>query len=137
MEGYEKYASRIQELLFDGMDVHEVWVYMKVMFQIEKNEICFRAYLERSGLIWFAEAGSRRQVQVPDLLETKRKLEMNRTEFQSRSVNIRIVSAVYIRIAHVMKALRKKGMMNWLGSWRSDREKRLMDEENTERKRRK
>lgn len=67
MEGYEKYASRIQELLFDGMDVHEVWVYMKVMFQIEKNEICFRAYLERSGLIWFAEAGSRRQVQVPDL----------------------------------------------------------------------
>lgn len=62
MEGYEKYASRIQELLFDGMDVHEVWVYMKVMFQIEKNEICFRAYLERSGLIWFAEAGSRRQV---------------------------------------------------------------------------
>ena len=50
MEGYEKYASRIQELLFDGMDVHEVWVYMKVMFQIEKNEICFRAYLERSGL---------------------------------------------------------------------------------------
>ena len=80
MEGYEKYASRIQELLFDGMDVHEVWVYMKVMFQIEKNEICFRAYLERSGLIWFAEAGSRRQVQVPDLLETKRKLEMNRTK---------------------------------------------------------
>ena len=69
MEGYEKYASRIQELLFDGMDVHEVWVYMKVMFQIEKNEICFRAYLERSGLIWFAEAGSRRQVQIPDLLE--------------------------------------------------------------------
>ena len=66
MEGYEKYASRIQELLFDGMDVHEVWVYMKVMFQIEKNEICFRAYLERSGLIWFAEAGSRRQVKVPD-----------------------------------------------------------------------
>ena len=58
MEGYEKYASRIQELLFDGMDVHEVWVYMKVMFQIEKNEICFRAYLERS----------------------KRKLEMNRTK---------------------------------------------------------
>ena len=52
MEGYEKYASRIQELLFDGMDVHEVWVYMKVMFQIEKSEICFRAYLERSGLIW-------------------------------------------------------------------------------------
>ena len=51
MEGYEKYASRMQELLFDGMDVHEVWVYMKVMFQIEKNEICFRAYLERSGLI--------------------------------------------------------------------------------------
>ena len=50
---------------------------------------------------------------------------------------IRIASAVYIRIAHVMKALRKKGMMNWLGSWRSDREKRLMDEENTERKRRK
>ena len=46
MEDYEKYASRIQELLFDGMDVHEVWVYMKVMFQIEKNEICFRAYLE-------------------------------------------------------------------------------------------
>ena len=80
VEGYEKYASRIQELLFDGMDVHEVWVYMKVMFQIEKNEICFRAYLERSGLIWFAEAGSRRQVKVPDLLETKRKLEMNRTK---------------------------------------------------------
>lgn len=80
MEGYEKYASRIQELLFDGMDVHEVWVYMKVMFQIEKSEICFRAYLERSGLIWFAEAGSRRQVKVPDLLETKRKLEMNRTK---------------------------------------------------------
>ena len=80
MEGYEKYASRIQELLFDGMDVHEVWVYMKVMLQIEKNEICFRAYLERSGLIWFAEAGSRRQVQIPDLLETKRKLEMNRTK---------------------------------------------------------
>lgn len=53
---------------------------MKVMFQIEKNEICFRAYLERSGLIWFAEAGSRRQVKVPDLLETKRKLEMNRTK---------------------------------------------------------
>ena len=49
MEGYEKYASRIQELLFDGMDVHEVWVYMKVMFQIEKNEICFRAYLESTG----------------------------------------------------------------------------------------
>ena len=124
MEGYEKYASRIQELLFDGMDVHEVWVYMKVMFQIEKNEICFRAYLERSGLIWFAEAGSRRQVKVPDLLETKRKLEMNR-KFQSRSVNIRIVSDVYIRIAHVMKALRKKGMMNWFGSWRSDRGKKI------------
>ena len=48
-----------------------------------------------------------------------------------------LTEAVYIRIAHVMKALRKKGMMNWLGSWRSDREKRLMDEENTERKRRK
>ena len=80
MEGYEKYASRIQELLFDGMDVPEVWVYMTGMFQIEKNELCGRAYLERSGLIWFAEAGSRRQVKVPDLLETKRKLEMNRTK---------------------------------------------------------
>ena len=34
-----------------------------------------------------------------------------------------------------MKALRKKEMMNWFGSWRSDRGKRLMDEENTERKR--
>ena len=133
MEGYEKYASRIQELLFDGMDVHEVWVYMKVMFQIEKNEICFRAYLERSGLIWFAEAGSRRQVQVPDLLETKRKLEMNRTKISKPLCKY----PDCFRCAHVMKALRKKGMMNWFGSWRSDREKRLMDEENTERKRRK
>lgn len=60
MEGYEKYASRIQELLFDGMDVHEVWVYMKVMFQIEKSEICFRAYLERSGLIWFCGSGQQK-----------------------------------------------------------------------------
>lgn len=73
MEGYEKYESRIQELLFDGMDVHEAWVYMKVMFQIEKSEICFRAYLERSGLIRFAGAGSRKQVKVPDLLETRKK----------------------------------------------------------------
>lgn len=78
MEGYEKYASRIQELLFDGMDVHEAWVYMKVMFQIEKSEICFRAYLERSGLIRFAGAGSRKQVKVPDLLETRKKIEKNR-----------------------------------------------------------
>lgn len=45
MEGYEKYASRIQELLFDGMDVHEVWVYMKVMLQIEKMRFVF-------GHIW-------------------------------------------------------------------------------------
>ena len=60
-------------------------------------------------MIWFAEAGSRRQVQVPDLLETKRKLEIESNEnLQSRSVNIRIVSDVYIRIAHVMKALTKK-----------------------------
>ncbi|MFR6161852.1 MAG: hypothetical protein ACLUJR_01645 [Mediterraneibacter gnavus] len=138
MEGYEKYASRIQELLFDGMDVHEVWVYMKVMFQIEKNEICFRAYLERSGLIWFAEAGSRRQVQVHGSAGDQEKTGNESNEnFKAASVNIRIVSDVYIRIAHVMKALRKKGMMNWFGSWRSDREKRLMDEENTERKRRK
>lgn len=28
-----------------------------------------------------------------------------------------------------MKALRKKGMMNWFGSWRRDREKRLMEQE--------
>lgn len=135
MEGYEKYASRIQELLFDGMDVHEVWVYMKVMLQIEKNEICFRAYLERSGLIWFAEAGSRRQVKVPDLLETKRKLEMNRTKISKPLCKYPDCFRCVYPDCTCNEGLTKKGMMNWFGSWRSDRGKRLMDEENTERKR--
>lgn len=125
MEGYEKYASRIQELLFDGMDVHEVWVYMKVMFQIEKNEICFRAYLERSGLIWFAEAGSRRQVQIPDLLETKRKLEMNRTKISKPLCKYPDCFRCVYPDCTCNEGLTKKEMMNWFGSWRRDRGKKI------------
>lgn len=107
MEGYEKYESRIQELLFDGMDVHEAWVYMKVMFQIEKSEICFRAYLERSGLIRFAGAGSRKQVKAPDLLETRKKIEKTEEIYRS-PVSIRIVSVAHTETAHAMKGLQRK-----------------------------
>lgn len=50
---YAPYYAKIQDLLFQGMPIKEVWLYMQIFFGIYADLNTFRHYLKVSGLQWF------------------------------------------------------------------------------------
>lgn len=50
---YAPYYAKIQDLLFQGMPIKEVWLYMQIFFGIYADISTFRHYIKTSGLTWF------------------------------------------------------------------------------------
>ena len=50
---YAPYYAKIQDLLFQGMPIKEVWQYMRIYFGIYTDLNTFRHYIKVSGLDWF------------------------------------------------------------------------------------
>lgn len=50
---YAPYYARIQDLLFQGMEIKEVWMYMQIFFNVYGSYQTFHHYLKVSGLRWF------------------------------------------------------------------------------------
>ncbi len=50
---YAPYYAKIQDLLFQGMPVKEVWLYMKIFFGIHAELNTLWYYINVSGLRWF------------------------------------------------------------------------------------
>ncbi len=59
---YEPYYSRIQELLFDGMEVKEVHEYMKVFFSIYADYLTLLSFCKMNNLKWCLKYGNGRKV---------------------------------------------------------------------------
>lgn len=50
---YSPYYAKIQDLLFQGMPVYEVWLYMKIFFGIYADISTLRHYIKTTHLDWF------------------------------------------------------------------------------------
>lgn len=50
---YAPYYAKIQDLLFQGMPIKEVWLYMEIFFGIHGAYETFWHYVKVSGLRWF------------------------------------------------------------------------------------
>lgn len=50
---YSPYYAKIQDLLFQGMPVQEVWLYMQIFFGVYAELRTLYHYIRVSGLRWF------------------------------------------------------------------------------------
>lgn len=50
---FDPYYSRIQELLFNGMSIKEVYDYVEKYFKVYSSYGNFRSYVKRRKLDWF------------------------------------------------------------------------------------
>ena len=59
---YSPYYAKIQDLLFQGMPVKEVWLYMRIYFDVYACLRTFQYYIKTRHLTWF----------IPSKTEVKR-----------------------------------------------------------------
>lgn len=50
---YSPYYAKIQDLLFQGMPISEVWLYMQIFFGVYAELRTLYNYIKVSGLQWF------------------------------------------------------------------------------------
>lgn len=55
---YDPYYAKVQELLFDGMEIKEVHEYMRVFFGIYADYQTLWLFCKTRNLMWFMQNGN-------------------------------------------------------------------------------
>lgn len=76
---YDPYYGKVQELLFDGMDMKEAHEYMRVFFGLYSTYDCFWQFCKNRGLTWFCQ---NRNPNLKEVRRTRRRFAKRRRKAQ-------------------------------------------------------